>query len=56
MKPGQIITREIYGHPTKCRILKLHRMASGTIYAMDLERLSDGNCFRESGLWIEESR
>jgi hypothetical protein len=36
---------EIYGHKVLCRILRKH--AFGTF---DVERLSDGKCFRVSGL------
>jgi hypothetical protein len=36
---------EIYGHKVLCRILARH--AAGTY---DVERLSDGRCFRVSGL------
>jgi hypothetical protein len=36
---------EIYGRHERCRILARH--AAGTI---DVERLSDGHCFRVSGL------
>jgi hypothetical protein len=40
-----MITIQIYGHAVKCRILRRH--ACG---AVDVERLSDGACFRVSGL------
>jgi hypothetical protein len=40
-----MITIQIYGHMVECRILRRH--ACGTI---DVERLSDGACFRVSGL------
>lgn len=36
----------IYGRRERCRILQ--RYAHG---AFDVERLSDGRCFRVSGLW-----
>jgi len=40
-----IITVMIYGRLERCRLLKTHTF--GTI---DVERLSDGRCFRVSGL------
>ena len=40
-----MITIQIYGHMAECRILRRH--ACG---AIDVERLSDGACFRVSGL------
>jgi hypothetical protein len=45
MKPGDIIKVDIYGHMESARILKVHGM--GTV---DVERLSDGKCFRVTGL------
>lgn len=45
MKPGQIIHLELFGHPTRVRVLALHGR-----YTIDVERLSDGKCFRVSGL------
>jgi hypothetical protein len=40
-----MIIIQIYGHAVECRILRRH--ACGTV---DVERLSDGRCFRVSGL------
>jgi hypothetical protein len=45
MKPGQIIHIELFGRPERVRILAVRR--AGTV---DVERLSDGKCFRVSGL------
>ncbi|KWN11719.1 hypothetical protein WT83_19195 [Burkholderia territorii] len=39
---------DIYGHRERCRILARH--GAGTI---DVERLSDGRCFRVSGLPLD---
>lgn len=36
---------EIYGHRERCRILRRHPFGT-----YDVERLSDGRCFRVSGL------
>jgi hypothetical protein len=43
-----IIIVSIYGHPCECRLLRRH--PAGTI---DVERISDGKCFRISGLEIK---
>lgn len=40
-----IIDINLYGHKTRCLVLVIH--PHGTI---DVERLSDGKCFRVSGL------
>lgn len=45
MKKGQIIFIELHGKPTRCRVLAAHGR-----YTLDVERLSDGKCFRVSGL------
>jgi len=45
MKPRQIVILELFGRPTRCRILAVHGR-----YTVDVERLSDGRCFRLSGL------
>jgi hypothetical protein len=37
----QIVFVEIYGHIEKCKLLARHGK-----YVMDVERLSDGKCFR----------
>lgn len=42
---GKIVIIELFGRPTRCRILARHGR-----YTMDVERLSDGRCFRVSGL------
>lgn len=42
---GGIAEISIYGHKTACRVLRIRRF--GTI---DVERLSDGRCFRITGL------
>ncbi len=42
----KVIEIEIYGRLTKCKLLAIH--PAGTI---DVERISDGACFRVSGLW-----
>lgn len=44
---GEIIRATIYGKECDCRLLKDH--GAGTV---DVERLSDGQCFRVSGLTI----
>jgi hypothetical protein len=44
-----IVKMDIYGHEVDCRILAKHGM--GTI---DVERVSDGKCFRISGLSMAE--
>lgn len=41
----------IYGHETECRLLRDH--GTGTI---DVERISDGKCFRVSGLAVTSDR
>ena len=46
---GDIITAKIYGHP--CEVQVLERHPAGT---MDVQRLSDGECFRLSGLTTKE--
>jgi len=43
-EPSSIIV-DLYGRPTECRMLENH--GTGTI---DVERISDGKCFRVSGL------
>lgn len=43
-----IATSDSYGHRERCRILARH--GAGTI---DVERLSDGRCFRVSGLPLD---
>ena len=43
---GDIIEADIYGHPSRCRVLAVH--AAGTI---DVEVLKSGRCYRISGLW-----
>jgi len=45
MKPNQIVFIELFGRPTRCRVLAVHGR-----YTVDVERLSDGKCFRISGL------
>lgn len=45
MKVNQTLTMYLFGRPERVRILAVHR--AGTI---DVERLSDGKCFRVSGL------
>jgi len=45
MKINEIGTFAIYGHSVACRILAIRE--GGTV---DVERLSDGNCFRLTGL------
>jgi hypothetical protein len=45
MKPNQIVFIDIQGKITRCRVLALHGR-----YTVDVERLSDGRCFRVSGL------
>lgn len=41
----QIITLDIYGRPSRCRIFEIHPMGT-----LDVERLNDGQCFRVTGL------
>lgn len=41
------ITIDIYGKPTRCRVLRAH-----SAHTMDVERLEDGKCFRASGLQL----
>ena len=45
MKVNQTLTLHLFGRPERVRILAIHR--AGTV---DVERLSDGKCFRVSGL------
>ncbi len=45
LKIGQTLTLSIYGHPTQCKLLAFS--GPGTL---DVERLSDGKCFRDSGM------
>jgi hypothetical protein len=45
MKVNQTLTLHLFGRPERVRVLAVHR--AGTI---DVERLSDGKCFRVSGL------
>jgi hypothetical protein len=46
---GPRVKAEIYGHVVDCILLAKHGM--GTI---DVQRVSDGRCFRVSGLWMAE--
>jgi hypothetical protein len=46
MQVGQIIKIDIYGRMEECTVLAIR--AFGTI---DVQRHSDGCCFRISGLW-----
>ena len=48
MQVGNIITIQMHGRSVKARVLAIH--AFGTI---DLQRLSDGACFRVTGLSIK---
>ena len=48
MMPHQIIFIELYGKPTRCKVLAVHGR-----YTVDVERLSDGKCFRVSNLNLE---
>jgi hypothetical protein len=45
-----VITVSIYGAATACRLLAVHPFGT-----LDVERISDGKCFRVSGL-IKEKR
>lgn len=45
MKIREIVILELFGRPTRVRVLALHGR-----YTVDVERLSDGKCFRVSGL------
>jgi hypothetical protein len=45
MKVNQTLTMHLFGRPERVRILAIRR--AGTV---DVERLSDGRCFRVSGL------
>jgi len=45
MKVNQTLILELFGRPERVRILAVRR--AGTV---DVERLSDGRCFRVSGL------
>jgi hypothetical protein len=45
MKVNQTLTLHLFGRPERVRVLAVHR--AGTV---DVERLSDGKCFRVSGL------
>lgn len=45
MQANQVITMHLFGRPERARILAVRR--AGTV---DVERLSDGKCFRVSGL------
>lgn len=45
MQVNQTLILELFGRPERCRILAIRR--AGTV---DVERLSDGKCFRVSGL------
>jgi len=51
MKIGDTQEFRIYGHLVDCEILEI-RESEGTI---DVQRLSDGNCFRISGLAFQRS-
>ncbi len=42
------INLAIHGQATPCRVLKIHHPRS--LGTLDVERLSDGKCFRVSGL------
>jgi hypothetical protein len=45
MQVNQTLTMHLFGRPERVRILAIRR--AGTV---DVERLSDGRCFRVSGL------
>ena len=45
MQVNQTLTMHLFGRPERVRILAVRR--AGTV---DVERLSDGKCFRVSGL------
>jgi hypothetical protein len=45
MRKNEIVILELFGRPTRCRILAMHGR-----YTVDVQRLSDGKCFRVSGL------
>jgi hypothetical protein len=45
MQVNQTLTLHLFGRPERVRILAIRR--AGTV---DVERLSDGKCFRVSGL------
>ena len=45
---GDVIRTYLYGKLMRCRVLAVHPL--GTI---DVERLSDGRCFRVSGLRLD---
>ena len=47
MKVNQTLTMHLFGRPERVRILAVRR--AGTV---DVERLSDGRCFRVSGLAV----
>ena len=47
MKPRQIVFLELFGRPERCRVLAVHGR-----HTVDVERLSDGRCFRVSGLAV----
>jgi hypothetical protein len=47
MKVNQTLTMHLFGRPERVRILVIRR--AGTV---DVERLSDGRCFRVSGLAV----
>ena len=50
MKKNQIVFIEIYGKVERCKVLALHGR-----YTVDVERLSDGRCFRVSNIDVLES-
>lgn len=45
---NQIVYVQIYGKMEKCKLLAKHGK-----YVLDVERLSDGKCFRVSGLSLD---
>lgn len=47
MRVGDVLVMQIYGKDEKCEVLVVH--PHGTV---DVERLSDGKCFRVSGLGV----
>ena len=42
---GSIVKMDVYGHMVRVRVLAYHKFGT-----MDIERLSDGQCFRITGL------
>ena len=45
MKKNQILFIDLFGKVTRVRVLAMHGR-----YTADVQRLSDGKCFRVSGL------